>query len=1646
MTVNTNKNTAVRNTGKRRFTHKLLTSVVLATLPVFGAAPVWAQSANTHTVTLGPFDQGVYSGSEPFAVTDNCLSAGDDCGNNDTRIRTNDILRYTWSVVTAPVNDVQSELNTVIFEQTINPDTGAEVQYEKLPAACLTDVPPSVPVSTITRNDNGSTTLVCNLGPWVTGEQLSFTVPVQPLPGSLNGAAFRSQQRVYGLNDAGDAVTDVYEYLDNAVYTVSSAPAFDLLADRAPLSRNSVEIRDIGHGPEPGFTLFYSAHLAADAQRGVLGLEPLADTFDFDAGVYALQGDGSTPYALDYAVIDCSANQIAWPDAVYGAPLPGTSGTDAVTDSGDCAISGDANAGYRLTVTGADTTAANYPLTTIDGTSLATGPVFVGAYTITVFVPLTTVDATDGIINNQAGELQLGACLSNFDPVSQSGVSNYGAGAEPGNNCTNLKRVQLQAEGEFSLRAVASENDEGTLTQYQPLISAYHEGDGLTEPGAAWGSLLYYRNNGSVSLNDFNACTVFDRSVLQLTDRGAIGATPGAYAYEGSSNLAGFNPDDWMIEYGQVSVASNPLDRDGTGNVTVDRATGRFAGDWSAYRTLRCNTATIEWSTEVDPNNIDVINAIRISPKADTRLAPGQEIRLITPLRSRLTFNGGAYDGQLIPTGTVAPVFAGFRSDELKPEGHSVSFTPSPENSSTDGDRVTIVRAQLGASVNTLSPGTLPGVVGSVNAGDEIVWGIDTAVFSSAFDGETVNDINLTVTLSDGLEYNETCSVPNATAPSSVVTNDTTGDTTLTWNLGSINANTPIDTLPLCTTSFRFAAAGSTVSVNAMVTADNAVTVTANEQTVTLDQTGALLTDIDTPHTIAEPGRAQRYTLRWSNVSADSAIRTPVIINVLPYDSPVAAENRILSQSDFTGTVSLVAEPVLEWTTGRDRSVTDEDGTLFYTADRADTVSVDPDTNTSVWCEWQSGQFVTDGAGDCPTDFTDVTAFKFESRVDLARAGDRAQRSRQSMQLSYALVAKASTAGDVWNSVFSVDSASLPADQLLVSARNTTTVIAYTITGDINTGINAQAIQDRVITDGVTVELVDNASRQVIDTTEVTNTRYQFVGVAPGDYVVRIPANMFTDNGQLRQWTLPASATINANIDTDKSDPTTTGISTLALNLASATDASSTSAFDVMAGITLVRIDPTAPPVDNGGEEDLNAFTPDVLDADNDTIPDEVEGDIDTDNDGIPNREDTDSDADGIPDSVEKNTDTDGDGTPDYIDTDSDADGISDALEGSADSDDNGVPDYIDNTTDPDTDGDGIPDSIEGDIDTDGDSLVNRVDTDSDGDGIPDSVETVIDTDGDGLANYIDIDSDNDSIGDIIEQNVDSDGDGIADYKDRDSDNDTLTDAMEAGGVDQNGDGIPDASTDANATTPTVITRISDLIDTDFDKVPNYRDLDSDNDSITDLIESRGIVADANGDGIIDSFIDTDGDGINDAELVLSAFNLDIDDDSLINAIDLDSDGDTRSDLSEAGRPDTNSDAITDSMTDSDLDGIQDNVDVDITNGVDSDNDGIDDSADINFVSGIDIDKDGIINAQDPDANGDGYADVLAAEPALSAALPDTDNDGEPDFQQPLSNIIRSGVGGEGIGCSIGTRGQIDPTLSWLLMISAGWLMFRRRA
>ncbi len=397
-----------------------------------------------------------------------------------------------------------------------------------------------------------------------------------------------------------------------------------------------------------------------------------------------------------------------------------------------------------------------------------------------------------------------------------------------------------------------------------------------------------------------------------------------------------------------------------------------------------------------------------------------------------------------------------------------------------------------------------------------------------------------------------------------------------------------------------------------------------------------------------------------------------------------------------------------------------------------------------------------------------------------------------------------------------------------------------------------------------------------------------------------------------------------------------------------------------------------------------------------------------------------------------------------------------------------------------DSDGDGISDVIEGratNRNSDGADDPDYLDTDSDNDLIPDIFEiddNVLDHDGDGIDSYLDLDADNDTILDIQENcqvvplgsecgifgdefrcvasslvalDCDPDGDGNYNFLDEDSDNDLIADIIEARNslddiprllnVDTDGNGIDNAVDIAIQTSETDVNNndIADryeVVDIDGDSVPDFLDLDSDNDSLFDVIEyvvqgtDLGPVSVSGffpinnvfgNDSILDNgttfSFETDRepeDSDNDLGSDFSLYDFRETESGLFNTSTSDPNDKCVFDIdcsfiyNEDGDLDLNNDGIIDSTTDVDgdglidgandlaigqfgsfldfdLDGLEDDLDPD------DDNDGIPDS-----VEGTDdFDSDGFENRFDLDSDGDGILDSVEG-------FADIDGDSFPNF------------------------------------------------
>lgn len=238
--------------------------------------------------------------------------------------------------------------------------------------------------------------------------------------------------------------------------------------------------------------------------------------------------------------------------------------------------------------------------------------------------------------------------------------------------------------------------------------------------------------------------------------------------------------------------------------------------------------------------------------------------------------------------------------------------------------------------------------------------------------------------------------------------------------------------------------------------------------------------------------------------------------------------------------------------------------------------------------------------------------------------------------------------------------------------------------------------------------------------------------------------------------------------------------------------------------------------------------------------------------------------------------------------------------------------------------------------DRDGDGVEDFADIDLNNDGITNrsaslGVEPLQDADNDGLLNYTDPDFVHPYYGAFRDLNKDGindwfdlDMDGLINAYDIDMDNDGITNVIEANAGIVPADNIYDSlngiikgNVSANGMPVLAQTGNNNGIsifaqpDTDSDMLPDFLDLDSDNDGLTDLLEGQSTErytlpanTDADRDGLDDAFDPSCGCAKNGYAIVPVGHDFD----TIPDYLDLDSDGDYMTDFEEAADANTNGD------------------------------------------------------------------------------------------------------------------------------------------
>lgn len=325
------------------------------------------------------------------------------------------------------------------------------------------------------------------------------------------------------------------------------------------------------------------------------------------------------------------------------------------------------------------------------------------------------------------------------------------------------------------------------------------------------------------------------------------------------------------------------------------------------------------------------------------------------------------------------------------------------------------------------------------------------------------------------------------------------------------------------------------------------------------------------------------------------------------------------------------------------------------------------------------------------------------------------------------------------------------------------------------------------------------------------------------------------------------------------------------------------------------------------------------------------------------------------------------------------------------------------------------------------------------------------DSDGDGVTNTVDFDDDNDGIPDRLEiaadgSDIDSDADGMPNRMDLDSDNDGILDWMESGATqtldlsllrnvggrlvgEVGNNGMLDIF-ESPVDTGNLAYRLSNT-DINHDAIPDYLDLDSDNDGWPDLKEA-GVADhfDVNRDARLDIGRSSVGnDGIADyLQQINDQACCDLDGDGVDDIIPINSDGVDLPDFQDL---------------DSDNDGIKDIIEL---NGLDEDGNGyVDVFRDV--VGGPDGMDDGVLAFpyQPVDENGNGVFDHIdtgdSGEQSLGDDLSRAASPLSPDqLADGSTGAVLTGL--NAAGCSIASGGHSNSNQFWLLLLSLVSLRF----
>ncbi len=905
----------------QRLLRSLLTLAILASgLPISVLSTPQVAKAATLNLEVYSFRSGAGSFSTPAA---NCATqspsswtAGEDyCDTSgigpttadpDTIVRTNDKVTYqfAYNIVGPFAAGGGADANTTTVVSTLP----AGMQWVSLPAQCgVGGIPnPGSGLFDLVSGSGDKRILRCNVGDYDGvstgggGYVEAFYADAKVL-GSLNNGTVVT----VGVTISSSANSPVSASVI-ATDTVSAAPKFDLVK---PLSAVTSQPAD-GPNGEDGFNVRWRIDIYGPVSG--LGNEPMAMPIVFsDTAIY------SSSMPANFVIMDWAGT-----NPCYASTVP--AGTMTCSQSAPGGPIG-------LVITGFNVIAP------------ATSPAGLYAtYYLNFWVPITDV-------NNAGGNLSIRNTLSNFDPDSVSGVSNYGPGIEPLANNQITYTIATNVTGTWQklyLKSSSANLDNAAQTgNNQSLVVA----------GQKYLTRLTLGNSSNIPMQGVMICDKFD-NMRQVVSGGVSGNAVRMVA----SNLAGGTviTPTYIAEYGTGGSTGLPYWAN-----TNDQQ----------YATCNDPDSTTGWFTNTlsVPGGEDAITKVRIRLTSD--LAAKISIQTFITQTVRQNFAFGPNAGQPMPAGEMLPNYATYKWDGLTgTAGYvggwvlqgSAGVNPDSIWSATHGYLAN--RAFLDRVLSSITKATEPATLGALNAGDGVTFTL-TPRFTMAVSDSIATNVTITDVLPQYLTYVPGTATYNG-LPFPPIIIYGSSNMTLVWQLPG-TVVTSSTTLPVI--RFRAVTAGDTPNGTALTnrayiyTPDDLsdIAFRTSVKAVNVSNQVALGVGKETSTPFIEPGDLYTYTIYYSNVDPTSPVPGVDSVDVFPFNGDGRIPNSIISPG---GTQFMSASLM-------------QSMTVYYTNTASALVPRLPISSTA--SQWCAGPLP--GAAPCNFNYADVTAIRIRDDATL---------------------------------------------------------------------------------------------------------------------------------------------------------------------------------------------------------------------------------------------------------------------------------------------------------------------------------------------------------------------------------------------------------------------------------------------------------------------------------------------------------------------------------------------------------------------------------------------------------------------------------------------------------------------------------------